>query len=652
MRFAGIALIAIIVTCAGLLLFVQAQPAGQAGKYRSPFDMAFSPDGKLLAVSDRTAAKLVLVDAAAGKVAREVPLAAPATGLAWSPTGKTVFVSECGAGTVAEVDAQTGKVSRRLKVGPRPMGIAVAAKKNLLVVANSGTDTVSVVDLASGAEKARLKGFREPYFVAVAPDSSIAAVGNLLPGVAASDETASASIVLIDLAKLAKTADIRLPAGGGTVRQLTISADGKWLYVLHAVGRTNLPTTQLERGWINTNAISIIDVAKKDVYATLLLDRPSEGAADPWGLAMSKDQKTLYITIAGVHQIAKLDVAALHKLLVGEVPDPPAAKDHYQRRILGIWPEIKKDPKKRSELVNDLAALYSADLIQRVTLPGRPDGTKSPWGPPPAKGPRGVAISNDGKLAVGCYFAGEILMLDPQSLKVTTRIQLGDNAALAKTDPTRRGEVHFHDATLCFQHWLSCSTCHPDGRADGMNWDLLNDGIGNPKNAKNLHLSDKTPPSMSRGVRASFEVATAAGFRHILFRVVEPQVIEDTKAYIRNMPTVPSPYLAAGKLSPLAQKGKAVFESSKAKCSSCHPGPLFTDLKMYDVGTRGELDRTSEFDTSTLQEMWRSAPFLHDGSAVTLMDVLTTKNKGDKHGVTSHLKKEELEALVAYMLSL
>ena len=33
-----------------------------------------------------------------------------------------------------------------------------------------------------------------------------------------------------------------------------------------------------------------------------------------------------------------------------------------------------------------------------------------------------------------------------------------------------------HDTTA------SCATCHPDGRSDGLNWDLLNDGIGNPKN--------------------------------------------------------------------------------------------------------------------------------------------------------------------------
>jgi cytochrome c peroxidase len=134
--------------------------------------------------------------------------------------------------------------------------------------------------------------------------------------------------------------------------------------------------------------------------------------------------------------------------------------------------------------------------------------------------------------------------------------------------------------------------------------------------------------------------------------VVDAGTIEDTKAYIRAMPAVRSPYLAGGKLSPAAAKGKTVFERSDTGCATCHSGALRTDLKLYDVGTRGELDRRSAFDTPTLMELWRTAPYLHDGSAVTLKDVLTTRNKGNRHGKTSHLSKGDLDALVEYLRSL
>ena len=46
----------------------------QHAVYRSPFDVAFSPDGRELAVSDRTAHALVVIDARLGKVVRQVQL--------------------------------------------------------------------------------------------------------------------------------------------------------------------------------------------------------------------------------------------------------------------------------------------------------------------------------------------------------------------------------------------------------------------------------------------------------------------------------------------------------------------------------------------------------------------------------------------------
>jgi cytochrome c peroxidase len=50
--------------------------------------------------------------------------------------------------------------------------------------------------------------------------------------------------------------------------------------------------------------------------------------------------------------------------------------------------------------------------------------------------------------------------------------------------------------------------------------------------------------------------------------------------------------------------------------------------------------------------IYRTAPYLHHGKAKTLMDVLTTSNKGDKHGVTSHLRPADLEDLVEFLKSL
>ena len=75
-------------------------------------------------------------------------------------------------------------------------------------------------------------------------------------------------------------------------------------------------------------------------------------------------------------------------------------------------------------------------------------------------------------------------------------------------------------------------------------------------------------------------------------------------------------------------------------------------LKKYDVGTGRDREENLEFDTPMLIELWRSAPYLHDGRAVTMKDVLTKDNHDDKHGRTSNLTAEQINDLVQFVLSL
>jgi cytochrome c peroxidase len=91
----------------------------------------------------------------------------------------------------------------------------------------------------------------------------------------------------------------------------------------------------------------------------------------------------------------------------------------------------------------------------------------------------------------------------------------------------------------------------------------------------------------------------------------------------------------------------------KVGCATCHPPGTYTDLHAYDVGTVGKFDKPADkYDTPGLIETWRTAPYFHDGSAVTMRDVLTTSNPNDRHGSTSHLSEQQIEDLVEYILSL
>ena len=640
-------------------LSLAATAALAAPTYRSPMDVACSPDGAMLAAADYTAGKLVVLDGAGKVVTKEIALNGQPAALVWSAGGKSVFVSERGAGTVAQVDAVGGKVTRRFRVGRYPVGIAASGTR--LVVANNGLSSASIIDLAKGSEIVRVADVHRPWGVALTPDGKTALVGGLLPAGDARDATMACVISLIDVAGGKKTGIIKLPPGSINLRNLAVSPDGKWAYAVHSVGRFTLPTTQLERGWVMNHAMSIIDLATKKHRATVLLDYLMEGGADPWDIRLSKDGGTAWISLAGIHQIARIDLGNLHKLLEGKGD----AKIMARLPKVSIWHEIAKDQAKSENLVNDLAALYGAGLIKRMAVN--------------AKGPRGIALALGGKALVATdYFGGNLLILDPTTLRETGRVKLAGQPAATSE---RAGEERFFDASLCFQHWLSCTSCHPDTRSDGLNWDLLNDGIGNPKNSKSLVLSHLTPPVMSTGVRPNMEAATQKGFMFIQFRVVEEKIMNRVRSYLKSVRPEPSPYLASGNgkamdctachvkgmagkkqpadhrsisgtLSDAAKRGMALFYDPKTECAKCHPGPLFTDLKLYDVGTRHELDRRDKYDTPTLHELWRTAPYLHDGSAATLMDILTTQNKGDKHGKTSHLSEAERKALVEFLRSL
>ena len=42
---------------------------------------------------------------------------------------------------------------------------------------------------------------------------------------------------------------------------MSLSPDGRYLLVTHNLGRFQVPTSQLQQGWMNTSAISIVNLA-------------------------------------------------------------------------------------------------------------------------------------------------------------------------------------------------------------------------------------------------------------------------------------------------------------------------------------------------------------------------------------------------------
>lgn len=619
-------------------------------RYRSPFAIREIPGTGHCVVTDTTHGSLVKLDLESGKVLGEVRLQGQPRGLTLDRAGRRAFVAESLAWTVAEVDLESLEVLRRFEVGRRPLDVALTPdEKNLLVSGSTGHD-LWLVDLDAGKVSSRLELPREPFFLEPIPGTSDFLVGNLLPVGAPGTPTLRTLVSRVGLdarGKLVVRGHLELPVGSTSVRQIRAEPGGAFAWVVHTVGRIHVPATQLERGWISTNALSLLDLEKGKVAATVLLDSPQQGASDPWGVELSDEARTLLISLRGTHEVARVDLAGLRRALERGVPvgdsgtplpeSPDGRPGAYDSRDgLEIWWRIASDPIHVRDLVHDLRALGALGLIERY--------------PAGVRGPLDLRWSEDREelLVVG-RFSGTVARLSSSGELLGT-LAVGEQPP---ADLVRRGEELFHDATISFQNWLSCSTCHPDdGRNDGLRWDLPNDGLGTPQMTRSLIRSHLVAPTTARGVRAGFRVSSTAGFLFLGTQPTETRVAE-VMAYLEGQAPEPSPFLARdGKLTPAQSRGKELFEGD-AGCTKCHQGEIRTDLKPHRIGTaRKDEVGGNRFYTPKLLELYRTAPFLHDGRAATLRDIFTVHNEAGKHGEAADLTADELEDLLAYLMTL
>lgn len=607
----------------GMVLAAGLMCGSQAGAYLSPEYLAVAPDGKTLYVTAATAGKLLVFDPAGSKVSAEWALKSAPSGVAVAPDG-TVYVTAGGVdGTLIKLSA-AGKALGKVEVGHTPMSPVVSKDGATVYVLNRFNNSVVAVDAATLKKGASVSVLREPHAAVLGAGGKLLFVANHLPACRATDDVVAASVSVIDTATFKVVKSVMLPNGSTGVRGICVSPDGKCVYVTHTFGRYQLPTTQLERGWMNTAGLSVLNGETGDYVNTALLDDVDLGAANPWGVAVSADGKSLLVAHAGTREVSVIDREAFHARL------EKAAKNE----------KVTEVTKSSTDVPNDLSFLVT--IRRRIKLP--------------ADGPRGVAVVGD-SVYTSLYFADALAVFKlSEPVAKPAEIALGAPVDLGK-DRVRRGEMLWNDGSMCFQQWQSCASCHPDGRTDGLNWDLVNDGIGNPKQTKNMLYSQLTPPTMVTGIRADMETCNRKGMTHIQF-VVRPE--EDAVCldeYVKSLKPVPSPYLVDGSLSKNAKKGEKLFK--KAGCAECHPagkaGPkgerLFTNLKKYNLELGVGNEEGREFDTTTLVETWRSAPYLYDGRALTMEELLTTCNPKDTHGVTKKLKPDEIKALAEYILS-
>jgi cytochrome c peroxidase len=186
---------------------------------------------------------------------------------------------------------------------------------------------------------------------------------------------------------------------------------------------------------------------------------------------------------------------------------------------------------------------------------------------------------------------------------------------------------------------IACASCHPDGEDDGLTWfgaDLT------PRRTQSLAggVSARAPYHWA-GELESFSALIDEVWvtRMAALRAPTPAQRDTLLAWLDQIPT---PRVTEALDADTVERGRVVFEGEGA-CSQCHNGADFSDHLAHN------LEISTGLRTPSLVGVAARAPYLHDGCARTLLDVLGACG-GDLHG--RKLPASAKADLVEYLRSL
>ena len=591
-------------------------------QYKTPLSMALSPNGRELYVACEASGTLIVVDAAARRRTAEIPVGRQPNEVTFHPDGSRAYVSNRLDDTVSVVDVAARKVVHTIPVGDEPHGVLTDRAGALLYVANTSSDSISVIDARTHAEVKRLEASRGPWSLALSPDGARIAATNSLSRLVKFRDPSVSEVTLIDTLKVAVAARISVP-GANLLQSIAWHPSGRFALITLNRTKNLVPMTRLLQGWTITNGLAI--VWRDGRVDQVLLDEPGLCFPDPAGVAFSPDGRLALVTSSGSDRVAVVDV----------------------RKLLAILE--RASPYEREHVIPNHLGRPAEFIIKHI---------------PTGSGPRGILVLPDGKAAfVANALDDSLTVIDLRRLEAVGSIGLGGPE---ETTRARFGERLFHSANITFRRQFSCRSCHPDGHVDGLTYDIEADGIGvSPVDNRTLRGILDTAPFKWEGTNPSLQRQCGARLA-VFFTRIQPFTPEQLSAvdeYICTIPRPPNRYRPLGvRLTGVQRRGKAVFERTRAndgraipkenRCITCHPAPLYTDRQQHDVGTKMWLDRQGRFDVPHLNNIYDSAPYLHNGIAGTLEEIWTRYNPQDKHGVTNDLTKDQLNDLIEYLKTL
>jgi YVTN family beta-propeller protein len=599
-----------------------APPEVKTVRYKTPINPALRPDGKELYVTCEASSSVCVIDTATRAKVAEIAVGGQPMDATFSPDGRHAYVTNRLDDSLSVIDVASRKVIATVPVGDEPHGVRTDRSGKTVYVLNTSSDDISVIDAATLKEEKRLSASRSPWALALSPDGRRMLVTNALSRFVKFRDPALSEVTVLD--PESRTVDDRLAVPAANLLQgVAWHPSGEYALVTLLRTKNLVPMTRMMQGWTVTNGLGLVWADGR--VDQVLLDEPHESFPDPTAIAVTPDGALALVTSAGTDHVAVVDLARLRNILEGASADERA-----------------------NEIPNHLGKATEYVIGHIVT----------------GVNPRGIAISSDGKTAyVACALEDGVTVIDVPSRKAVARIDLGGPKEITRD---RRGERLFNNAGIAFRRQLSCHTCHPDGHVDGLTYDIEADGIGvAPVDNRTLRGILDTGPFKWEGTNPT--LARQCGPRlSVYFTRIQPYTKDELAAiehYISTIPRPPNRYHPLGSsLTPAQRRGKLMFERTRSndgreipkgsRCVSCHFPPLYTDRERHDIGLKMQFDIHSRFDVPHLNNIYDSAPYLHNGIADTLEEIWTRFNPNDQHGVTNDMTKDQLNDLIEYLKTL
>lgn len=593
-------------------------------RYLSPINLTVSGDGKKLYVVAQENNSLLIVDTEKNKVIKKIGVGEQPHSVVLSKDGLKAYVSNEWSANVSVIDLSEGRVTDTLKTGHGPAGLSLSADGKVLYAVNSYSSDVSVIDLSTKEEINRIPAGNNPTGIKLSPDGKFLFVTSRRVVIAPYGQPLVSELTVINDSSR-RISEYKKIESAYMMENVAFTPHSDLGFVTLIRPKNYVPSIQVEQGWMMTHGFGVIEPGKDGKITELLTDEPDSYYSDPFGIAITPDGKKAFISSSGSDNISAIDIDSVRNL------------------IAKASPEVRK-------LYSNNLGISSRYILKRIHT---------------GANPKGIALSPDGKLLyVAEMLDDKIGIINTETLEKVSSIDLGGPHRITVA---RHGRRLFNNSSHTFQNQYCCYTCHPDMHEDGLVYNMSGKDMGrNITNTMTLRDVSETAPYKWSGTNLTVYKQDGMRFSTFLTRTesFSYKDLDALTAYIltgiKNPPNLQ--FNPTGELTESQLRGKAIFERAKDsngheipeanRCITCHTPPYYTNRKLTYVQTLAVTDDSIQFDTPRLNDIYASAPYLHDGRAATLEEIWTKYGKYDKHGRVNDLTKVQLNDLVDYLKSL